>query len=186
MDMRDADPMDMAQLTNLNLGGAPKNPFILDRTYQGIATNMYPEATRPDFVPNIPVETTGRMNAMPLAKPSTKITQAGEKEIYDRYIEKTNQDTAPEALIPMVYRLRLEKIARSCKNLEAEVSEMEEYTKGLHRPNQNTNNAYRDFRRNLDLLEEESFKLIEKYTVAETHAPIQQLRNDMRKAVRED
>ena len=51
MDMRDTDPMDMAQFANLNLGRASKNPFILDRTYQGIATNMYPEATRPDFVP---------------------------------------------------------------------------------------------------------------------------------------
>ena len=73
--------------------------------------------------------------------------------------------------IPVLYRLRLQKMARSYKNLEAEVSEMEEYTKGLHRPNQNTNNAYRDFRRDLDLLEEELFKLIEKYAVAETQAP---------------
>ena len=55
-------------------------------------------------------------------------------EIYNRYIEETNQNTAPEALIPVVYQLRLEKIARSCKNLEAEVLEMGEYTKGLHRP----------------------------------------------------
>ena len=142
---------------------------------------MYPEATRPDFVPNTPVETTGRADAMPLARPSTKTMQAREKKIYDRYIEETNQDTAPEALIPVVYQLRLEKIARSCKNLETEVLEMGEYKKGLHRPNQNTNNAYRDFRRNLDLLEEELFKLIEKYTVAETHVPIHQLRRDMRK-----
>ena len=126
MDVRDTDPMDMTQFTDLNLGGAPRNPFILDRTYQGIATNMYPEATRPDFVPNTPVETTGRADAMPLARPSTKIIQAREKEIYDKYIEKTNQDTALEDLIPVVYQLRLEKIARSCKNLEAEVSEMEE------------------------------------------------------------
>ena len=64
--------------------------------------------------------------------------------------------------IPVLYRLRLQKTLRSYKSLEAEVSEMEEYTKGLHRPNQNTNNAYRDFRQNLDLLEEDSFKLIEK------------------------
>ena len=33
----DTDPMDMAQFTDLNLGGAPRNPFILDRIYQGIA-----------------------------------------------------------------------------------------------------------------------------------------------------
>ena len=48
MDMRDTDPMDMAQFTNLNLGGAPKNPFILDRTYQGIAANMYLDTAGPD------------------------------------------------------------------------------------------------------------------------------------------
>ena len=59
MDMLDTDPMDMAQFANLNLGGASKNPFILDKTRQGIATNMYPEATGPDFVPNILVKTIG-------------------------------------------------------------------------------------------------------------------------------
>ena len=57
---------------------------------------------------------------------------------------------------------------------------MRKYARGFHRPNQNTNGAYRDFRRNLDLLEEDLFKLIEKYAIAENHAPIHQLRNDMK------
>ena len=157
---------------NLNLGGTSRNPYILDKTRPGIAANMYPETAGPEFVPSTPFAQIGRMNTMPLTKPSTKTVQAGKREIYDRYIEKTNQDTSPDSLIPVVYRLRLEKIARSCRNLEAEVTEMGEYTRGLHQPNQNTNNAYRDFRRNLDLLEEELFKLIEKYAVAVTHTPI--------------
>ena len=79
--------MDMAQFTDLNLGGVPRNPFTLDMAYQGIATHMYPEATKPDFGLNTPVEATGGADAMPLAKPSTKITQARKKEIYDKYIE---------------------------------------------------------------------------------------------------
>merc|ERR1711888_578639 len=88
VDVRDTNPMDMAQFTDLNLGGAPTNPFILDRTHRGIATNMYPEATRPSFVPNTLVETTERADATPLARPSTKTMQAKDKEIYDRYIEE--------------------------------------------------------------------------------------------------
>ena len=118
---------------------------------------------------------------MPLARPSIKTTQAREKEIYDKYIEKINQDTAPEALIPVVYRLRLEKIARGYRSLKAETTEMGKHAKRLHQANQNTNNAYRDFRRDLDLLEEELFRLMERHAVAETHAPLHQLRNNTRK-----
>ena len=57
---------------------------------------------------------------------------------------------------------------------------MGKYARSLHRPNQNTDGAYRDFRRNLDLLEEDLFKLIEKYAVAVNHKPIHQLRQDLR------
>ena len=62
----------------------------------------------------------------------------------------------------MLYQLRLEKLARSYRSLEAEVTEMGKHAKRLHQANQNTNNAYRDFRRDLNLLEEELFKLMEK------------------------
>ena len=140
--------MEMAQFAafaNLSLGGASRNPYILDQTRPGIAANMYPETAGPEFVPSTPVVQIGRMNTIPLMKPSTKTAQAGNREIYDRYIATTNQDTSPDSLIPVVYQLRLEKIARSYRNLEAKVTEMGEYARGLHRPNQNTNGAYRDF-----------------------------------------
>ena len=86
MDMRDTDPMDMAQFANLNLRGASRNPFILDKTRPVIAANKYPETVGPEFVPSTPVVQIGRMNTIPLTKPSTKTAQAGNREIYDRYI----------------------------------------------------------------------------------------------------
>ena len=58
---------------------------------------------------------------------------------------------------------------------------MEKHTRRLRQANQNTNNAYRAFRRDLDLLEEELFRLMERHAVAETHAPLHQLRNNTRK-----
>ena len=143
---------------------------------------MHPDTVGPGVTPSTPIVQVGRIDTIPMTRPLTKAAQAGDgaKEIYDRYITTTNQDTSPDSLIPVVYQLRLEKIARSCRNLEAEVTAMGEYARGLHRPNQNTNGAYRDFRRNLDLLEEDLFKLIKKYAIAENHKPIHQLRNDMR------
>ena len=82
--------------------------------------------------------------------------------------------------IPVLYWLRLQKMARRYKSLETEVTEMEKHMRRLHQANKNTNNAYRDFRRDLDLLEEELFRLMERHAVAETHAPIHQLNNDMK------
>ena len=114
--------------------------------------------------------------------PPTPAKQAQDRagEIYNRYLVATKQDTSLGPLIPVVYRLRLEKIARNCHKLETEVLAMGKYARSLHRPNQNTDGAHRDFRKNLDLLEEDLFKLIEKYTVALNHKPIHQLQRDLR------
>ena len=125
-DVRNTNPTDVAQLTDLGLGMVPRDPFTLNRTQQGIANNMYPDMTGPSCIPDTLVKATEKAGATPLTRPPTKTVRAKVSEIYDRYIEETNQDTAPEALIPMAYQLRLEKIARSCKNLEAEVLEMGE------------------------------------------------------------
>ena len=60
---------------------------------------------------------------------------------------------------------------------------MEGYVKGLQRPNQNTDGAHREFRKNLNLLEEEQFLLLEKYLTMLEHGsfvgPFEQLQIDL-------
>ena len=111
-----------AAFTNLNLGGTPRNQHNFDRTRTGIVSNMYPDTVGPGVIPSTPIVLVGRMDTIPMTRPPTKAAQAGDgaKEIYDRYITTTNQDTSPDSLIPVVYQLRLEKIARSYRNLKAE------------------------------------------------------------------
>ena len=139
---------DMAQdaaFANLNLGGTHGNQHSFDRARTGIASNMYPDTVGTGATPRIPIAQGGRIDTItPIARPPTPATQAlnGTEEIYNRYITTMNQDTSPDSLIPVVYQLRLEKIARSCRNLETEVIAMGKYARGLHRPNQNTNGAY--------------------------------------------
>ena len=95
---------------------------------------MYPDTVGPGVIPSTPIVQVGRMDTIPTTRLPTKAAQAGDraKEIYDRYIMTTNQDTSPDSLIPVVYQLRLEKIARSCRILEAEVTAMGKYARGLH------------------------------------------------------
>ena len=57
-DMQSTDSMEMARyagFANLNLGGMPRNQYILDRTRPGVVANMYPDTTGPGVTPSTPI-----------------------------------------------------------------------------------------------------------------------------------
>ena len=98
---------------------------------------MYPDPVGIRTTPRAPVtQGVGAGTASPAMGPPSPARQTQDRtgEIYNRYLAATKQDTSLDSLIPVMYRLRLEKIARKCHKLEIEVLAMGKYESQTHSP----------------------------------------------------
>ena len=86
---------------------------------------MYPDTARPD--PEYPSCTDDE---------ATDQSNGDRRNIHHDSQEDgyTNQDTSSDFFIPVLYQLRLEKLTRNYRSLEAKVTEMGEYTRDCINP----------------------------------------------------